>query len=335
MGVTTAIAALTALLANPFAVPGPPVLPDVAGPFLGQRPPGAVPELFAPGIVSNGLAVRDMAMTPDGSELFFCVVGGRNDVASIVGARRVGDRWTVPEVAMFSGSSKALDLEPHIQPDGKRFFFMSNRPRPGMGLDDRNEDLWVMERTADGWSEPRNLGAPVNSDLMEYFPSVTRKGTLYFGRGARGGENVIWRARWVDGRYGEPERLPPQVNAGRNRFNAFVAPDESYLILSIIGLPDAIGQTDYYVCFRSADDEWSEPVNLGSPVNQKGSFGFSPFVSPDGKVFFFMSDRLAGPKSAAPRLTLSRLKALHDTPGTGNCTTWWMDAAFLTRLRPD
>jgi hypothetical protein len=323
---------LIALLAAP-TTSGTGMLVGLSGPYLGQKTPGAAAELFAPGIVSTGLQTRDIAMTPDGTEIYFCVVGGRYDVAAIVGTRQVSHGWTVPEVETFSGRPSTIDLEPHISPDGTRFFFMSNRPRPGKPPDDRNEDLWVMERAQDGWGEPRNLGAPVNSEVMETFPSVTRDQTLYFGRGTRGGENVIWRARRVNDRYAEPERLPSQVNAGRNRFNAFVSPDESFLILSIVGLPDASGPSDYYICFRSADNRWSDPVNLGELVNQPGTHGFSPFVSPDGKWFFFMSDRLLPTADGRRPLTLSRWNALHSSPGTGSPGIWWMDASFISRLR--
>ncbi|MEE8526791.1 MAG: hypothetical protein V3T72_22890 [Thermoanaerobaculia bacterium] len=45
----------------------------------------------------------------------------------------------------------------------------------------------------------------------------------------------------LDGAYAEPERLPPQVNTGRDRFNAFIAADESFLILPIFGRDDSLG----------------------------------------------------------------------------------------------
>ncbi len=52
--------------------------PELRGPYLGQKLPGMEPEVFAPGIVSTGLATRDVALTPDGEELYFSVtIGGR------------------------------------------------------------------------------------------------------------------------------------------------------------------------------------------------------------------------------------------------------------------
>ena len=48
-----------------------PSFPTLRGPYLGQELPGLEPRLFAPGMVSTGLATRDVAMTPDGNELYF------------------------------------------------------------------------------------------------------------------------------------------------------------------------------------------------------------------------------------------------------------------------
>jgi ketosteroid isomerase-like protein len=132
-----------------------------------------------------------------------------------------------------------------------------------------------------------------------------------------------------DGRYQEPERLPSQVNSGTSQFNAFVAPDESYLVVPVIGRTDSLGGCDYYVVFRATDDRWSEPINLGPTINTPGSQEFSPYVSPDGKYFFFMSSRFTRPD----RLTYALLRDLRGRPGNGNADTWWVDATLVTSLR--
>ena len=41
------------------------------GPYLGQKPPGMTPEIFAPGIISTNLDERIAAFTPDGKEFYF------------------------------------------------------------------------------------------------------------------------------------------------------------------------------------------------------------------------------------------------------------------------
>lgn len=306
-------------------------------PYLGQEPPGEEPVLFAPGVVSTGLHTRDLTMTPEGDEIYFSVQAG--PFAAILGTRLAEGRWTEPEVVSFSRDPSTMELEPHVAPDGRRFFFVSNRPADGspMPAEERGQlaqaDIWVMDRDGDGWGKPRNLGAPVNTEASEFFPSVTRDGTLYFTReDPATGRNFIYRARSSPNGYGEPERLPEAVNSA-NQFNAFVDPDESYLILGVFGRGDSTGGTDYYVVFRDPDDTWHGPLNLGPAVNQPRGAEWSPFVSPDGRYFFFMSTRQPYPNAAPQRLSFDWLKEFAAGPESGNPAIYWMEAGFLEDLR--
>jgi hypothetical protein len=308
--------------------------PELRGPYLGQEPPGLEPRLFAPGVVSTGLATRDVAMTPDGSELYFSVTAGASTVIMVT--RQVEGRWTEPQVAPFSG--RFLDIEPAISPDGQRFFFLSTRPQahqePRAGW--VYQDIWVMDRQGDGWSEPANLGPPVNTEAPEYFPSVTADGSLYFTREHADGVSSTYRSRLVDGAYAEPELLPPQLNCGTNRANVFVAPDESFAIVPAMGREDSLGGFDYFVTFRSADDRWSEPVNLGPAINQPEGREWSASLSPDGRYLFFMSSRRTS--AAATVLTgrpISALLTMSLEPGQGASAIWWVSAEIIEALRPE
>jgi hypothetical protein len=311
--------------------------PAYSGPYLGQTPPGAEPELFAPGVVSTGMHTRDMAMTPAGDEIYFSVSAG--PFVAILGSRLVGGEWTQPEVTGFSADPTAGDIEPHISPDGSRFFFVSDRSTDGSPLPEAERgrweraDIWVMERAEGGWGEPVRLDSPVNSEADEFFPSSTADGTLYFTRDDPATRrNYIYRARPDGSGYAEPERLPEQVNSA-NQFNSFVAPDESYLILGVFGRPDSHGGTDYYIVFRDENDNWSNPLNLGPVVNQERGEEWAPYVSPDGKYFFFMSTRQPYPAEAPVRLTRDWLLRFHGGPESGNPAMYWMQAGFLEELR--
>lgn len=307
---------------------------QLTGDYLGQQPPGATPKLFAPGIVSTGLSERDLAITPDGDEIYFSgVIGANHNFSAILVVKRVDGRWSKPEVAPFSGNY--MDLEPAISPDGQRLFFLSNRPLPGSSDAVGNEDIWVMERTEEGWSEPSNLGPPVNSEAPEFFPSVTRDATLYFTRRGEGRSETIFRSRFVDGAYTEPEELGPEVNSGQTQFNAFIAPDESYLVVCVWGREDSFGGVDYYVVFRSPDDVWSGPVNMGESINMAEGAEWSPYVSPDGGYFFFMSSRATIQDRISPeRLDYADIQRLHALPMNGNSDIWWIKAGFIEELRP-
>jgi hypothetical protein len=312
--------------------------PVLTGEYLGQTPPGASAALFAPGIVSTGMNTRDLAMTPDGREIYYSVTVG--PCAVIMETKLRNGRWTPPEVAPFSANPNYMQMEPHIAPDGRRFYFLSNRPRDGSALPAEqvgtwvNQDIWVMDRVADGWGEPYHLGSPVDSEDEEYFPSVTRDGTMYFTRTPRGTrESYIYRASFVNGAYREPERLPRQVNSTASQFNAFVAPDESYLILSTGGRQDGRGGADYYIVFRRDDDAWSEPLNMGAEINTPQSGEWSPYVSPDGRYVFFMATRRIAPADLPERLTRAFLERLHDAPRNGSSGIYWIDASVISRLR--
>ncbi len=307
--------------------------PALRGPYLGQTPPGMEPRVFAPGIVSTGLNTRDIAITPDGREIYFCVSLGEYTFSTILVTRLRDGAWSEPEVMEHMDDPGCWNIEPCISLDGKRFFFMSNRPDKSKNESKGDEDIWVMERSGDGWGEPANLGAPVNSDAPEFFPSLTRDNTIYFTRREESGVEHIFRSRLRDGRYQEPEKLPAQVNSGQTRFNASVAPDESYIIVPVYGRKDSLGQTDYYVSFRHADDTWSEPVNMGPRINSASGHEYSASVSPDGKYLFFMSRRLPSKETWPRQLTAAWLHGLRAMPGNDNTAIFWVDARVIDALR--
>jgi hypothetical protein len=308
----------------------------LSGPYLGQPAPGDEPRRFAPGIVATDLYTRDIAMTPDGNEIYFGVVLGSYDYATIAVTRQVDGIWTAPEIAPFATDSRYWHIEPAISPDGRRFFFVSNRPPSGEGPPLEHQDIWAMDRVDDGWGEPYNLGPPVNSDLGEFFPSITTDGSLYFTRENRAArEDLIVRSRFVDGAFTEPEVLPSEVNSGRAQYNAFIDPDERYIIVPTLGREDSLGGTDYYISFRSPDDTWTDPVNLGPEVNSPGNLEYSPYVSRDGKFLFFMASRTPdlGAESGG-RLDFHRMLDAARKPGISTPTIWWIDAGFLADLEP-
>lgn len=292
------------------------ILAGPAGAGVAAWPGGTVvgpdPVWLAPGLITTGLTTRDLTMTPDQDELYYCVAAAGYAQAVICTTRRTASGWTEPEVAPFSGDARWIDLEPSVAPDGMHLYFVSTRNAGQDGVGDAN--LWRVARKGDGWGSPEPIGAPVNSPLDEYFPSLTATGTLYFTRAdSTGRVNAVWRAR-PDGRGGfvEPELLPPQVNAGSNRFNAWVAPDESHLILSVVGLAGNHGLADYWRVDRRPDDSWDEPVNLGARINAGLGRAWSPMVTPDGTAFCYMA--APGGDDGWPR-TWSLLQGRAAAPG--------------------
>ena len=84
--------------------------------------------------------------------------------------------------------------------------------------------------------------------------------------------------------------LGAPINTPFYEFNAYVAPDESFLIFSSWGREDDLGGGDLYISYRNGLNDWSIPKNLGTTINSD-KLDYCPFVSPDGKYLFFTSER--------------------------------------------
>ncbi len=320
-----------------FSFDAAPAFPKLQGPYLAQRPPGASPALFAPGLVSGGAAERDVAMSPDGKELYFGISIG--EVVTILWTRWTADGWTEPEVAPFAEDARYFHLEPSLSADGNRVFFLTTRPRKGQQAKPgwANQNIFAADRRADGgWGEPYDLGPAVNGAGWQFYPSSTRDGTLYFTRADPAtGRTSLVRARSSNGKYLPAEDLPEVVSRLGMPFNAFVAPDESYLIACVQGRADGEpGHARYVVFFRARDDRWSEGIPLGPEINLPGSSAISASVSPDGKYLFFAAQQVAS--SHGGTLHGRKLRALTElarTAQNGADDIYWVDAAVLEALR--
>jgi len=323
---------LSLLLYLTSCTPQPPEESRVAGPYLGRPEPGNRLELFAPGILSDGLHNRDIAITPDGREIYTTVGWGRDSFSKILVCRMEEGAWSDPEPVPFSSGFGYQDIEPVISPDGKRMLFVSNRPDPANGRLEKNWDIWSVHRQGDEWGEPVNLGPPVNSDSDEYFPGITDSGNVYFTRlDETTRENLIFRCRWEDGEFLEAEKLDENVNCGRARFNATIAPDEGFIIIPCAGMPDSLGGVDYYISFRDSEDQWSSPINMGPEINSATGNEWSASLSPDGRFLFLMKSIQSDEFFELP-VTMENIRRIAGSPGNGDSDVYWISSSIIDRL---
>jgi hypothetical protein len=124
--------------------------PVLKGKYLGQKPPGLSPEIFAPGIISTSEEEMCISFIPGAKELYFSRrIGSNRTILSMIEKNGV---WIPPKVTEFSG--KYDDAEFTISHDGKKIAFISLRP-----FDQRNNplkyfDIWIVERTGEKWGKP-------------------------------------------------------------------------------------------------------------------------------------------------------------------------------------
>lgn len=287
--------------------------------------PAPAPVVFAPGLVSNGFDNRDMALSPAGDEMFFTLQSKQFSVI-LTSRRQKGGQWSTPEVAPFSGRFK--DLEAAFSPDGKQLFFASARPLSDTGTAPKDFDIWCVKRSGEGWAAPFRLSATVNTEKDEYYPSVARSGNLYFTRDNGATKEDIFVARSSGGTYTAAEALPAAVNAEGYDFNAFVDPDEAFILFTSYKRSDDRGGGDLYASMKK-DGRWQPARNLGGEINST-SIDYCPFVSFDKKHFFFTSKRTAATPSV--RMDRAGLQARLLSAGNGSDDVYVVDFSVLKNL---
>lgn len=298
--------------------------PALKGDYLGQLPPGRKAELFAPGIISTGMNDRDITISPDLNEIYYSVL--EEPHYTIVCMKKDKGRWIKQEIAPFSGQYN--DCEPQFSPDGKRLYFCSTRPLGGNG-EPKDYDIWYVEKTVNGWGEAKNPGPPLNTEKNEFYPSITSDGTVYF----TSHDMNICRSRYSNGKYLPPEKLGDKVNTPRGEYNAYTAPDESYLIFTSHGWDRGVGRGDLFICFRQNEGTWTQAFNLGSGVNSD-AVDMCPFVSADGKHLFFSSMRKPEGFDPEPVLSYDELIQSSKNPQNGKMDIYWVDAGIIQEIKP-
>ena len=306
--------------------------PVLKGPYLGQEPPGMTPELFAPGIISTGYHDGCIVFSPDGKELFYhfgSVHGGVYRTA-ILCMKQENDRWTAPQMASFSG--QYTDGEPHYSYDGNTLVFRSERPLEGSEEPNEFPDLWMVQRRASGWGEPKNLGPSINSNRYDLYPTFSRSGDLYFASDRDGGWD-IYVSKYENGKYVKPQKLSEAINSEYGDFDAYLAPDESYMIFGSSGRSDGLGESDLYISFKKSDGSWTKSKNMGQRINTSYR-EVDPVISPDGKYLFFRSNRRIDKTYSESVLTYEAFIEVIDSPGNGEADIYWVDAKIIEDLKP-
>jgi len=301
--------------------------PVVSGEYFGQQPPADSAELFAPGIISTGMYELNSVFFPDGKEVIWSVRVAPMKWMMVMMKEEDGI-WGVPEVTSFNGVYGGVD--PTVSADGNRIYYCSNQPVNK--ADTTNDyDIWYVDRTEDGWSEPANPGSPVNSQANEFYPSLTRTGDLYFQSWRDGGDGPtdIYRASWEKGSFSTVERLPYPVNGPGFEGDAMIAPDESYIIVSTRRDNENYGQSDLYISHQNKDGTWTEMKNLGRKVNSYAGENCQT-LSPCGKYLFFTSRRSA--KVPDREFAYQDLLDLELAPGNGKGDIYWVRIDRLDKL---
>ncbi|WP_149276891.1 TolB-like translocation protein [Pareuzebyella sediminis] len=248
-------------------------------------------ETFHDGL-DDFVSIRDLALSKDANEAFFTIQDVSGSLSQIVRMCKKNGQWSSPELLSFNDGHSYL--EPFLSVDEKKLFFVSNRPRDTHAVDEKNFDIWYVTRSSKKgpWSEPINLGPAINTSLDEFYPSLSNNNNLYFTLDApKGmGKDDIYFAKWNGKGYDAPQLLNKNINSGGYEFNAFIAPDESFLLYTKYNTEDGLGSGDLYISRKNASGHWEPAHNVGAPINSK-YMEYCPYYDEVNKTLYFTSKR--------------------------------------------
>lgn len=152
-------------------------------------------------------------------------------------------------------------------------------------------DLFISYLKKDGtWSEAENIN--INTEAWESTPSLSPdKSALYFSSnnpGGFGGKDIWVTRKLPGGKWSKPENLGPTINTPGDESCPFIHADNETLYFNSTGHP-GYGSTDLFLSKKTTTG-WSEPLNLGYPLNTIDDEG-SLVVASDGVTAYFSSDR--------------------------------------------
>tara|TARA_B100000508_G_scaffold141064_1_gene145819 strand:+ start:25037 stop:26935 length:1899 start_codon:yes stop_codon:yes gene_type:complete len=177
-----------------------------------------------------------------------------------------------------------------ISHDGKYMFFTACELKTGYG----SCDLYMSEMVGGKWKQPVNVGNKINSGAWESHPSLSPDGkSLYFtsNRGGGKGSFDIWRSDKDE----EGNWLPAvnlEINTSEGDQTPYIHADGTTLYFSSKGRP-GMGEYDLFVTRIRDDGSFTEPQNLGYPINsEKHELGV--IADPEGRLAYYASDKEGG-----------------------------------------
>ncbi|MEQ9120336.1 OmpA family protein [Fulvivirga sp.] len=244
--------------------------------------------------LSDPLAVEYApSISADGKTMIF--EANKGGSYKLFESKFVNGDWEIPtpiENVNNYGDSTDLIGGPSISFDGNTLYFFATI---GFG---NSADIYYSTREKTGWSIPQSIGAPINSDGYEAFPSISADGQfLYFVRQNMEGPqdrdlrkldqfcySIYQSERKDDGTWGEPKKLPYPINQDCEKAPRIMADGKTLIFSS--NRPGGLGDFDMYQSTLKPLGDWSIPV----PLNFANS-EFSdqlPTIAAQGDLMYFV-----------------------------------------------
>lgn len=200
-----------------------------------------------------------------------------------------GNSWGQPILLPEPINSYDNDGTSTFSADGQQLIYVKCGTDNGIG----SCDLWTCFLNGTTWSKPENIGNVVNTKKWESQPSLSADGqTLAFislrDDSYNGSMDIYISRKNKFGQWGPAQNAGPTINTPFGEKSPYLAPDGKTMYFASEGHP-GFGDYDIFVSVWEAG-KWSEPVNLGAPLNSKGEDTYFS-ISASGEGAYFASDR--------------------------------------------
>ncbi|MCO5230828.1 MAG: OmpA family protein [Chitinophagales bacterium] len=226
-------------------------------------------------------------LSPDGEKLYF-TRKERNE--ELFQAEKVNGNWN--NVKELSFNTDVNEGAQSVSADGKLILFTACNYPNGLG----SCDIFYSFLVNGTWTTPNGIGAPINSTDWESQPSISANGmAILFSSnrpGGKGGKDLYISYLNKENKWLEPQNLGDVINTPFDEETPFLHADGRSLYFSSNG-HSSIGGKDIFVSRLSDNGKWSEPVNLGYPINTEKDES-SIYVELDGKSAYLASEREGG-----------------------------------------
>lgn len=185
----------------------------------------------------------------------------------------------------FAAKKGSMSLSADLQ----TLYYAADYTEQGYG----RYDIYKVQRSAWGWSNPKNLGQRINSDFWDSAPSIAPDGnSIYFASNrpeGLGGIDIYVAYKNEKGYWEEAINLGPSINTKGDDQTPFIHADNQSLYFSSNG-HTGFGGSDIYMARKKIDGSWTTPINLGYPINTYDNEG-SIAVASNGTTAYIASDR--------------------------------------------
>ncbi len=183
---------------------------------------------------------------------------------------REGSNWSQPVLITPQIVSDGYMFPTGLSADGTTLLLVKDEPR-------KDRDIWYSRYDGLLWSPAQPLHGELNSNAEEDHASFSPDGErIYLSsdrRGGEGGLDIWYSDHHADGQWGEPVNMGPVINTEKDETSAYISPDGGRFIFASKGHFN-MGGYDIFRCEIQEDGSWSQPTNIGYPINTTGDNTF-------------------------------------------------------------